>query len=41
MWLVQQQGQQKEGAYLNFVNPIKSDITTKIYEYNLRLFVEY
>jgi hypothetical protein len=33
--------QQKEDVYLNFVNSIKSDITKKIYEYNLRLFMEF
>jgi hypothetical protein len=38
--LVQKQGQQKVDVYLNFVNSIKSDITKKIYEYNLRLFME-
>lgn len=38
--LVQQQGQQKEDVYSNFVNSIKSDVTKKIYEYNLRLFME-
>jgi integrase len=32
---------QKEDVYLNFVNSIKSDITRKIYEYNLRLFMEF
>ena len=32
---------QKEDLYLNFINSIKSDITKKIYEYNLRLFMEY
>jgi site-specific recombinase XerC len=32
---------QKEDVYLNFVNSIKSDITKKIYEYNLRLFMEF
>jgi hypothetical protein len=31
--------QQKEDAYLNFVNSIKSDVTKKVYEYNLRLFM--
>jgi site-specific recombinase XerD len=31
----------KEDVYLNFVNSIKSDITRKIYEYNLRLFMEF
>ena len=32
---------QREDVYLNFVNSIKSDITRKIYEYNLRLFSEF
>jgi site-specific recombinase XerD len=32
---------QKEDVYLNFVNSIKSDVTKKIYEYNLRLFMEF
>ena len=39
--LVQQQAQEKEDVYLNFVNSIRSDVTKKIYEYNLRLFMEY
>jgi hypothetical protein len=39
--LVKQQGQQKEDVYLNFVNSIKSDVTKKTYEYNLRLFMEF
>ena len=41
MSLIQKQAQQKEDAYFNFVNSIKSDITKKIYEYNLRLFMEF
>jgi hypothetical protein len=32
---------QREDVYLNFVNSIKSDITMKIYEYNLRLYSEF
>jgi site-specific recombinase XerC len=32
---------QQEDVYLNFINSIKSDITRKIYEYNLRLFMEF
>jgi len=32
---------QKEDVYLNFVNSIKSDVTKRIYEYNLRLFMEF
>ncbi|MGI0022006.1 MAG: phage integrase N-terminal SAM-like domain-containing protein, partial [Nitrososphaeraceae archaeon] len=32
---------QQEDVYSNFVNSIKSDITKKIYEYNLRLFMEF
>ena len=32
---------QREDVYLNFVNSIKSDITRKIYKYNLRLFIEF
>jgi len=39
--LVKQQGQQKEDVYLNFVNSIKSDVTRKIYQYNLGLFMEF
>lgn len=39
--LVQKQAQQDEDVYLNFVNSIKSDVTKKIYEYNLRLFMEF
>jgi hypothetical protein len=35
------QKQQKEDVYLNFVNSIKSDVTKKIYEYNLGLFMEF
>lgn len=31
---------QQEDKYQNFINSIKSDITKKIYEYNLRLFME-
>ena len=32
---------QQEDVYLNFVDSIKSDVTRKIYEYNLKLFMEY
>lgn len=32
---------QQEDVYLNFVNSIKSDVTKQIYEYNLRLFMEF
>ena len=32
---------QREDVYLNFVNSIKSDVTRKIYEYNLKLFMEF
>ncbi len=32
---------QQEDVYLNFVDSIKSDVTRKIYEYNLRLFMEF
>ena len=35
------QKQQKEDVYLNFVNSIKSDVTKKIYQYNLGLFMEF
>lgn len=35
------QKQQKEDAYLNFVNSIKSEVTRKIYQYNLGLFIEF
>ena len=35
------QEQQKEDVYSNFVNSIKSDVTKKVYEYNLRLFMEF
>ena len=35
------QEQQKEDVYSKFVNSIKSDVTKKIYEYNLRLFMEF
>jgi len=35
------QHKEKEDVYLNFVNSIKSDVTKKIYEYNLRLFMEF
>jgi site-specific recombinase XerD len=37
--LVQQK--EKEDVYSNFVNSIKSGVTKKIYEYNLRLFIEF
>ena len=37
--LVQQQ--EENEVYLNFINSIKSEITKKIYEYNLRLFMEF
>jgi len=41
----QQQGQQKEEdeceEYSNFINSIKSEVTKKIYDYNLRLFMEF
>lgn len=33
--------EEKEDVYLNFVNSIKSDVTRRIYEYNLRLFMEF
>jgi integrase len=39
--LVKQQEKQKEDVYLNFVNSIKSDVIKKIYEYSLRLFMEF
>ena len=32
---------QEQNAYLNFVNSIKSDVTKKIYEYILKLFMEF
>ena len=32
---------QQEDVYLNFVDSIKSDVTRKIYEYNLRLFMDF
>ena len=32
---------QQEDVYLNFVNSIKADVTKQIYEYNLRLFMEF
>lgn len=32
---------QHEDAYSNFENSIKSDVTRRIYEYNLRLFMEF
>jgi integrase len=33
--------QEENEVYLNFINSIKSDVTKKIYEYNLRLFMEF
>ena len=33
--------QEEEDVYLNFVNSIKSDVTKRIYEYNLKLFMEF
>jgi len=33
--------QQENDVYLNFINSIKSDVTKQIYEYNLRLFMEF
>jgi hypothetical protein len=33
--------QQENDAYLNFINCTKSDVTKQIYEYNLRLFMEF
>jgi hypothetical protein len=39
--LIEQQGEQKGDVYLNFVNSIKSDVTRKIYEYNMKLFMEF
>ncbi len=33
--------QSQSDTYLNFINSIKSDVTKKIYEYNLRLFMEF
>lgn len=41
MSLIQKQAQQKEDVYLNFINSIKSDITKKVYEYNLKLIMEF
>jgi hypothetical protein len=35
------QEQQKEDVYSKFVNCIKSDVTKKVYEYNLKLFMEF
>jgi len=32
---------QQEDVYLNFVDSIKSDVTRKVYEYNLRLFMDF
>ena len=32
---------QQEDVYSNFINSIKSDVTKKIYGYNLRTFMEY
>ncbi len=32
---------QQEDVYSNFVNSIKSYVTRRIYEYNLRLFMEF
>jgi site-specific recombinase XerD len=37
--LVQQEKEEK--LYSNFINSIKSDVTKKIYEYNLCLFMEF
>jgi site-specific recombinase XerD len=40
--LIQQQGQTKEeDVYSNFITSIKSAVTKKIYQYNLRLFMEF
>ena len=33
--------EQQEDVYLNFANSIKSNVTRRIYEYNLRLFMEF
>ena len=33
--------QKENEVYLNFINSIKSDVTRKIYEYNLKLFLEF
>ena len=33
--------QSQSDTHLNFINSIKSDVTKKIYEYNLRLFMEF
>jgi hypothetical protein len=33
--------QSQSDTYLNFINSMQSDVTKKIYEYNLRLFVEF
>ncbi|MDW0134438.1 MAG: phage integrase N-terminal SAM-like domain-containing protein [Nitrososphaeraceae archaeon] len=41
MSLIQKQAQQKEDVYLNFINSIKSDRTKKVYEYNLKLIMEF
>ena len=31
----------QEDAYFNFINSLKSDVTRKIYEYNIRLFMDF
>jgi hypothetical protein len=31
----------QEDVYSNFINSIKSAVTKKVFEYNLRLFMEY
>ena len=33
--------QSQSDTHSNFINSIKSDVTKKIYEYNLRLFMEF
>lgn len=33
--------QSQSDTYSNFINSIKSDVTKKIYEYILRLFMEF
>ena len=33
--------QSQSDTYSNFIDSIKSDVTKKIYEYNLRLFMEF
>ncbi len=36
-----QEGSKEEDVYFNFINSIKSEVTKKIYEYNIKIFMRF